>query len=143
MNKQKSRSVCFSSTGCFKRAIRFAGIVGIIALSLLTMPLNIQTVKADGQVGYFTEYFGDCWYIEPYSGQWMGAAQYYYDSFTHVTSGGVVRNFYPLTIWYSGVCPDDNAYGVAYSTNGDGWRMEVNGPYNIKVFNAANQQVYP
>lgn len=121
---------------------RLLSIVCILALVLLSSSgNNPRVVRAAGHVEYFTDWFGDCWYWDP-SGGYMGAARYYYDNFLYYDEYNNIRRF-NITIWYSGVCPDDNIPGEAYSDQGDGWRMVVNTPYDIKVYNQFNQQVYP
>lgn len=115
-----------------------------LRLLLLTIILcnafGTATVRAEGYVTYDVNWWGDCWYYE--GGILLQGAQYYYDNFRHISGNGTNRYFYPLTLWYSGVnCTDERAEGIGYSS--DNWRMEVNTPYNIKVFNSNGQQVYP
>jgi hypothetical protein len=122
---------------------RLLPFVCILALVLLVSSGdNPRVVRASGHVEYFTDWFGDCWYWDHELQQEMGAARYYYDNFLYIDENDYVRRF-NITIWYSGVCPDDNVPGSAYSDQGDGWRMVVNSPYDIKVYNQFNQQVYP
>ncbi len=118
-------------------------IVCILALVLLmSSGNNPRVVRASGSVQYDQYWFGDCWYWDPQLQQEIGAARYYYDNWRHTAADSTVRSF-PIVIWYSGVCPDDNIPGSAYSTAGDGWRMVVNTPYDVEVYNQFNQQVYP
>ncbi len=120
---------------------RVLHVFSVLAL-LLTMLSggNPTTVRADGHVEYNMYWWGDCWYWDAQLGQEIGAAQYYYDNWRHVASDSTVRYFEPLVIYYSGVCSSDTT-GSQYSL--DGWRMDVNTPYDVKVYNQANQQVYP
>ena len=118
-------------------------VVCIMALVLLmSSGNNPRIAHASGSVQYDQAWFGDCLYWDAQLGQEVGAARYYYDNFRHTAADTTVRNF-AIVIWYSGVCPDDNVPGSAYSTQGDGWRMVVNSPYDIKVYNQFNQQIYP
>ncbi len=112
----------------------------LLAALILSTAFGAVTARAEGYVYYSMHWWGDCWY---YSGGYeIQGAQYYYDNFHHVDANSNDRYFYPLTLWYSGVqCTDEMDSGVAYSS--DNWRMEVNTPYNIKVFDSSNQQRYP
>ena len=117
-------------------------IVCILALLLLMSSAeNPRVARAAGFVSYDSSYAGDCWYWDEQMHQWIGAARYQYDNWRHTNTDSTVRTFSPMTITYSGVCPDDNSTGTQYST--DGWRMVINTPYNVTVFNQFNQQIYP
>lgn len=114
-------------------------IVCILALlSLMSSGENPRVARAAGFVSYDSSYAGDCWYWDQ---QWLGAARYQYDNWRHTNTDSTVRYFTPLTITYSGVCSDDMSTGTQYSA--DGWRMVINTPYDVKVYNQSNQQVYP
>lgn len=115
-------------------------IVCILALVLLmSSGENPRVARASGSVSYDSSYAGDCWYWDGF--QWLGAARYEYTNWRHTATDSTVRYFTPLTITYSGVCSDDMSTGSQYSA--DGWRMVINTPYNVTVFNQSNQQVYP
>lgn len=126
----------------FKATTRLSlTIVCILALVLLmSSGNNPKVARASGSVQSDQEWFGDCWYWDPQLQQELGAARYYYDNWRHTAADSTVR-YFPIVIWYSGVCPDDNIPGSAYSS--DGWRMVVNTPYDVEVYNQFNQQVYP
>ena len=118
------------------------GIVCVLALLLLVSSWeNPRVARASGFVSYDSSYAGDCWYWDEQMHQWIGAARYEYTNWRHTAADTTVRTFSPMTISYSGVCPDDVATGSQYSA--DGWRMVINTPYNVTVFNQSNQQVYP
>jgi len=122
---------------------RLLPIFCILALVLLmSSGDNPKVVRASGFVEYESDWFGDCWYWDSQLQQEVGAARYYYDFWRYTEANGTVHSF-PIVIWYSGVCPDDNIPGSAYSNTGDGWRMVVNTPYDVEVYNQFNQQVYP
>lgn len=112
----------------------------LLTILILCIAFSPVTARAEGYVYYSMHWWGDCWYES--GGYMMQGAQYYYDNFHHVDANGTDRYFYPLTLWYSGVqCTDERDSGVAYSS--DNWRMVVNTPYNITVFDSSNQQRYP
>jgi hypothetical protein len=114
-------------------------MVGIVVLFLvLSSGENPRVARASGYVSYDLTYAGECFYWDQ---QELMAARYQYDNWRHTATDSTVRYFTPMTILYSGVCADDVATGSQYSA--DGWRMVINTPYDVKVYNQSNQQVYP
>lgn len=117
-------------------------IVCILALVLLmSSGENPRVARASGFVSYDSSYAGECFYWDPQLQQELGAARYQYTNWRHTAADSTVRYFTPLTITYSGVCSDDISTGTQWSA--DGWRMVINTPYDVKVYNQSNQQVYP
>ena len=113
----------------------------LVLLLLMSSAENPRVARASGFVSYDSSYAGDCFYWDQQMQQWIGAARYQYDNWRHTAADSTVRYFTPLTITFSGVCPDDISTGSQYSA--DGWRMVINTPYDVKVYNQSNQQVYP
>lgn len=115
-------------------------IVCILALLLLmSSGENPKVAHASGSVAYDLSYAGECWYWDGW--QYLGAARYQYDNWRHTAVDTTVRYFTPMTILYSGVCSDDVSTGTQWSA--DGWRMVINTPYDVKVYDQSNQQIYP
>src|SRR5688572_16925018 len=126
----------------FKATQRLSLLIVCILALLLCRVQRIRESLARRVLCLTTpSYAGDCWYWDEQMHQWIGAARYQYDNWRHTNTDSTVRTFSPLTITYSGVCPDDNSTGSQYSA--DGWRMVINTPYNVTVFNQFNQQIYP
>ena len=115
-------------------------IVCILALLLLmSSGENPRVAHASGTVSYDLSYAGSCLYWDGW--QYLEAARYQYDNWRHTAADTTVRYFTPMTILYSGVCSDDVSTGTQWSA--DGWRMVINTPYDVKVYNQSNQQIYP
>ncbi|HET8783950.1 MAG TPA: hypothetical protein VFM63_16170 [Pyrinomonadaceae bacterium] len=117
-------------------------ILCILALFLLmSSGENPRVARASGFVGYDLSYAGECFYWDPQLQQELGAARYQYTNWRHTAADTTVRYFTPMTILYSGVCSDDVSTGTQWSA--DGWKMVINTPYNVTVYNSSNQQIYP
>ena len=112
-------------------------IVCILALVLLmSSGENPRVARASGFVSYDSSYAGECYYWDYQMQQEIGAARYQYTNWRHTAADTTVRYFTPLTITYSGVCTDDISTGSQYSA--DGWRMVINTPYDVRVYNQSN-----
>lgn len=119
-----------------RRILLGLAIAVTLALALLIPP---QTSKA-GDGGYpmrDTYYVGECWD----SGGGLWAARYEATNYRYLDGNGTTHYFPGVYILESWVCDGDIPNSSGYS--GDGWFLSVTNYYNITVYNASNQQVYP
>jgi hypothetical protein len=118
------------------RILSRVAIAAALAFVLLA-PAHISKAGDGGSPWRDTNYLGECW--DPAGGLW--AARYEATNYRYVDGSSTTHYFPTVYTIESWVCDGDIPNSSGYSN--DGWRMVVTNYYNITVYNASNQQVYP
>ena len=118
------------------RILSRAAITAALAFALL-VPAQVSKAGDGGYPARDLNYVGECW--DAGGGLW--AARYEGFNYRYIDGSNTTHYFPSIYILESWVCDGDIPNSSGYSS--DGWFMSVTNYYQITVYNASSQQVYP